>query len=103
MSGSTLQRHPFHLVDPSPWPLFGSVAALTTTMGAVLWMHAYENGGLMFGFGFACLLYTMAVWWRDVVKEATYEGHHTKAVQNGLRWGMILFIVSEIMFFFAFF
>ena len=103
MSGSTLQRHPYHLVDPSPWPLFASVAALTTTTGAVLWMHAYENGGLMFGFGFACILYSMAVWWRDVVKEATYEGHHTKAVQNGLRWGMILFIVSEIMFFFAFF
>jgi heme/copper-type cytochrome/quinol oxidase subunit 3 len=38
-----------------------------------------------------------------VVREATFEGHHTKAVQTGIRYGMILFIVSEVMFFFAFF
>ena len=94
MSGSTLQRHPFHLVDPSPWPIFGSLSALCTTIGAVMWMHSYVNGGFMFAFGFVGLLYTMAVWWRDIVKEATYEGHHTVAVQTGLRWGMILFIVS---------
>jgi cytochrome c oxidase subunit 3 len=103
MSSSTLQRHPFHLVDPSPWPLFGSFAALTTTSGAVMWMHGYVNGGLVFSLGFISLLYTMFIWWRDVVQEGTYEGHHTEAVQRGLRWGMILFIVSEIMFFFAFF
>ena len=103
MSSSTLQRYPFHLVDPSPWPFMASLGALTTTMGAVLWMHSYENGGFVFGLGFFSLLYVMFVWWRDVIKESTYEGHHTVAVQTGLRWGMILFIVSEIMFFFAFF
>ena len=95
MSSSTLQRHPFHLVDPSPWPFMASLGALTTTMGAVLWMHSYENGGFVFGLGFFSLLYVMFVWWRDVIKESTYEGHHTVAVQTGLRWGMILFIVSQ--------
>ena len=103
MSATSLQRHPFHLVDPSPWPLFGALAAFTTTTGAVLYMHAYENGGFVFSLGFLALLYTMFVWWRDVIQEGTFEGHHTEAVQAGLRWGMILFIVSEIMFFFAFF
>ena len=51
----------------------------------------------------AMILYSMCVWWRDVVRESTYQGHHTLAVQVGLRYGMILFIVSEIMFFLAFF
>nr|YP_009647132.1 cytochrome c oxidase subunit 3 [Chloropicon maureeniae]QBX98803.1 cytochrome c oxidase subunit 3 [Chloropicon maureeniae] len=101
--GAAIQKHPFHLVDPSPWPLLGAIAAWTTTTGGVMYMHDYQGGGMMLTFGFITLLYTMFVWWRDVVQEATYEGHHTQAVQLGLRWGMILFIVSEIMFFFAFF
>ena len=50
----------------------------------------------MFAFGFVGLLYTMAVWWRDIVKEATYEGHHTVTVQTGLRWGMILFVFLRL-------
>lgn len=100
---SAVQKHPFHLVDPSPWPFLGAIAALTLTTGGVMYMHSYSGGGLMLSLGLTGLLYTMFVWWRDVVQEATFEGHHTNAVQTGLRWGMILFIVSEIMFFFAFF
>ena len=97
------QQHPYHLVDPSPWPIFSSFAAFLTTTGGVLYMHAYSGGGLMLSFGFAMILYSMFVWWRDIVREATFEGHHTQKVQLGLRYGVILFIVSEVMFFVAFF
>ena len=95
--------HKFHLVDPSPWPFVMSMAALTTTTGGVLYMHSYAMGGFTLAFGIFMILYTMYFWWRDVVRESTYEGHHTHVVQVGLRYGMILFIVSEVMFFFAFF
>ena len=98
-----MRKHPFHLVDPSPWPLFSALAAFVSTVGGVMYMHAYTGGGLMLFFGISMIIYAMFVWWRDVVREATYEGHHTVPVQVGLRYGMLLFIVSEIMFFAAFF
>jgi cytochrome c oxidase subunit 3 len=66
-------------------------------------MHGYSGGFFLFSTGFLSILYTMFVWWRDIVREGTFEGQHTQSVQQGLRMGMILFIVSEIMFFFAFF
>jgi cytochrome c oxidase subunit 3 len=97
------QKHPFHLVDPSPWPLFASVSALSLTFGGVMYMHGYSNGWFLFCTGFLSILYTMYVWWRDIIREGTFEGQHTFAVQEGLRQGVLLFIVSEIMFFFAFF
>jgi len=103
MSSTTLQKHPFHLVDPSPWPLFASIAVLVTTSGGVMYMHSYSGGGYTLAFGLLLIMYSMFVWWRDVIREATFQGHHTNTVQIGLRWGMILFIVSEVMFFFAFF
>lgn len=97
------QRFPYHLVDVSPWPLTGSIAALVTTVGAVAYMHQFQLGGITLIFGLSMIIYTMIVWWRDVIREATYEGHHTIAVQTGIRYGIILFIVSEVMFFFSFF
>jgi cytochrome c oxidase subunit 3 len=96
-------KHPYHLVDPSPWPLFASFAAFLTTVGGVMYMHAYEYGGVLLSLGVTMVLYAMAVWWRDVVRESTFQGLHTQAVQRGLRLGMLLFILSEIMFFLAFF
>ena len=106
MSSTTFdnnQKHPFHLVDPSPWPLVGAFAGLASTGGGVLYMHSYAGGGMLLTLGQLMLIYTMYVWWRDIVREATFEGQHTGQVQAGLRMGVILFIVSEIMFFFAFF
>jgi cytochrome c oxidase subunit 3 len=103
MSVLEKQRHPYHLVDPSPWPLFGSLGALAITVGGVMYMHSYSGGSFLLFFAFTVILYTMFVWWRDVVREATFQGHHTSLVTIGLRYGMILFIVSEVMFFFAFF
>ena len=99
----SVQKHPFHLVDPSPWPIFASLAAFSTTVGAVLFMHGYQGGNTLFASGFCMVLYSMYVWWRDIIREATFQGHHTRTVQIGLRYGMLLFIVSEIMFFVAFF
>jgi cytochrome c oxidase subunit 3 len=97
------QKHGFHLVDPSPWPMITAFSALMLTFGGVLFMHGYVNGLFLLQLGFLMILYMMFVWWRDIVREGTYEGQHTFIVQKGLRMGMLLFIVSEIMFFFAFF
>lgn len=96
-------KHPFHLVDPSIWPFFISFAAMFFTFAIVLWMHKYAGGLVLLNLGAALLTLIAALWWRDVVREATYEGHHTFQVQKGLRLGIVLFLVSEVMFFFAFF
>ena len=100
---SAKKYHPFHLVDPSPWPFFTALSVLYTTTGAVMYMHSYTSGFLLLSFGILLLILIASIWWRDVVREGTYEGRHTKAVEQGLALGMVLFIVSEIMFFFAFF
>lgn len=98
-----MRKHPFHLVDPSPWPAFVGLACFVLTSGGVMYMHSYQGGGLVFSLGLTMVLYSMFVWWRDVIREATFEGHHTTPVQLGLRYGMLLFITTEIMFFVAFF
>jgi cytochrome c oxidase subunit 3 len=100
MSG---QKHLYHLVDPSPWPIVTSISASSTLAGAVMYMHSIQNGFFVLVLGLIVSLFSVGLWWRDVIREATYEGHHTSVVQKGLRFGMILFIVSEIMFFVAFF
>ena len=97
------QKHPFHLVDPSPWPLRAATAAFRATTGGVRYRHGYNGGGFVLSFGQLRLLATRYVWWRDIVREGTFEGQHTHIVQLGLRFGRILFIVSEVRFFFAFF
>ena len=95
-------KHPYHLVDPSPWPFVGGVSALAMFGGAVLWIHGFAGPYISLA-GFLGLLFTMFVWWRDVIREAEHDGFHNKVVQLGLRYGMTLFIASEVMFFAAFF
>ena len=95
-------KHPYHLVDPSPWPFVGGVSALAMFGGAVLWIHGFTGPYISLA-GFLGLLFTMFVWWRDVIREAEHDGFHNKVVQLGLRYGMTLFIASEVMFFAAFF
>jgi cytochrome c oxidase subunit 3 len=94
-------KHPYHLVDPSPWPFVGSMSALVLAVGAILFMH-HEGFWVMIA-GFTMVLFTMFMWWRDVIREGEREGHHTPIVRVGLRYGMALFIASEVMFFSAFF
>jgi len=98
---SHTQKHPYHLVDPSPWPLVGAIGAGTLALSGVLFMH--DVTPWLIPVGVALILLTMFLWWRDVVKEATFRHLHTPVVQLGLRYGMLLFIASEVMFFAAFF
>ena len=97
------QIHSFHLVDPSPWPFISAFCAFFITFGGVMTMQAYSAGYSLFVFGFELLLLGAAAWWQDIIVEGTFEGNHTKRVKKGLMIGMLLFIVSEVMFFFAFF
>ena len=94
-------QHPYHLVDQSPWPLTGAISGLMMTSGLVLWFHSQKM--ILLLTGFLLLILTMINWWRDIVREATFQGRHTAIVEKGLRYGMILFITSEVCFFFAFF
>nr|YP_009170399.1 cytochrome c oxidase subunit III [Amblyrhynchus cristatus]ALE29397.1 cytochrome c oxidase subunit III [Amblyrhynchus cristatus] len=97
----THQAHAYHMVDPSPWPLTGAIAALLMTSGLAIWFH-FNNTTLLY-LGLTTLLLTMYQWWRDIIREGTFQGHHTSLVQKGLRYGMILFITSEVFFFLGFF
>src|SRR3954447_13671690 len=102
MADAHAKRHDYHLVDPSPWPIVGSVAAFVLAVGLISWMHKmYAAAPLVFAAGALGVLYTMPAWWRDVINEAEYKGDHTRVVQISHRYGMILFIASEVMFFVA--
>jgi cytochrome c oxidase subunit 3 len=97
-------HHDYHLVDPSPWPIVGSISAFILAVGAIGWMrNMFPGAALVFALGSLGTLYTMLAWWRDVVKEAEHGGYHTRVVQLSHRYGMILFIASEVMFFVAWF
>jgi len=97
------KRHSFHLVDPSPWPIITSALLLGFTSGTAMWFHNYVGGLEISTISFIGLFITMSLWFRDIVREATFQGMHTRQVQNGLRMGVILFITSEVLFFFSFF
>lgn len=94
-------NHPFHLVDQRPWPLTGAIGAIITITGIIKWFHQYNQHLLLIGI--IIIIVTTIQWWRDIVRERTYQGLHTKIVTKGLRWGIILFIISEVFFFISFF
>nr|YP_010272386.1 cytochrome c oxidase subunit III [Phlogothamnus polymaculatus]UKE80383.1 cytochrome c oxidase subunit III [Phlogothamnus polymaculatus] len=96
-----MKNHPFHLVDNSPWPLTGSMGLMSMTSGTVMWFH--NNEMMLMNLGVMIIILTMIQWWRDVVRESTFQGLHTKMVVKGMKWGMILFITSEVLFFSSFF
>nr|AMW67844.1 cytochrome c oxidase subunit III [Dilar sp. YW-2016] len=98
---SAHSNHPYHLVDYSPWPLTGAIGALITTSGMIKWFHLLNSDLLLLGN--TIMLMTMYQWWRDISREGTFQGLHTIKVALGLRWGMILFIISEVFFFVSFF
>nr|AND96281.1 cytochrome c oxidase subunit 3 [Onthophagus yukae] len=95
------KNHPFHLVDVSPWPLMGALSVMIMMTGIIKWFHFYKMD--LFMLGSLITLMIMYQWWRDVIREGTFQGLHTFQVTMGLRWGMILFITSEIFFFISFF
>ncbi|HWU91898.1 MAG TPA: cytochrome c oxidase subunit 3 [Sphingomicrobium sp.] len=96
------KHHDYHLVEPDPWPLIGAFSALAFFGGLVMWFHENRYGPFVAGIGMAAILFTMYNWWRNTIVEA-HEGYHTPVVQLHLRYGMILFIASEVMFFLAWF
>src|SRR5512141_807274 len=99
-------KHDYHLVNPSPWPLIGSIAAVCLTLGLVMGLKGLfgmpKGSWWLLIVGFLGVAWTMIGWWTDVVREAN-QGDHTPVVSIGLRYGMILFIASEVMFFVAWF
>ena len=97
------QKHPFHLVDPSPWPLVVSIAVGSLVTNSVFYFYNYSFSFGLLMFSFALVVLAAVFWWRDVIRESTFEGQHTSVVQLSLRFGVILFIVSEALLFFAFF
>ncbi len=101
MASETIKSHPYHMVAPSPWPAVGSLAALVMAFGGVWCM----KGGPIWRFvqGVLILVWVFYRWWRDIVAEARSGVDHTDTVRHGLRMGMVLFITSEVMFFFVFF
>ena len=114
MAESHEVKHDYHLVDPSPWPAIGAIAAFIMAIGGIGLMRYLKDEEVMlvgfniskpwiFVLGLILVLYTMFMWWRDVTREAEVEGHHTPVVQLHLRYGMLLFIASEVMFFVAWF
>ena len=112
MAEAHAKHHDYHLVDPSPWPLTGSLSAFAMAVGAIAWMKTAAggvaignlvlSGPYLFLAGLLGVLLTMFFWWRDVVREA-HKGDHTPVVQLHFRYGMLLFIASEVMFFVAWF
>jgi cytochrome c oxidase subunit III len=94
------KNHDYHVLPPSPWPVIGAGAALVMLIGAVVWFH--EGPPWFFALGFLGVLYTMYGWWKDVIAESL-AGDHTPVVELGLRYGVIMFIISEVMFFVAWF
>ena len=100
---SYFQAHPFHLVSPSPWPISTSTCLLSLTTSLVLTIQGFIMALSFLIIALFSLIFSMAFWFRDVISEATYLGHHTLAVQRGINMGIGLFIVSEALFFLGIF
>jgi len=101
MSGKV--THPYHLVNPSIWPLLTAFSIMLLLVGSAFALHKHAVGLPMTFAGFAAIIACCFFWWRDVIREGIHDHAHTAKVRLGLRLGMALFIVSEVMFFFAFF
>ena len=113
MADAHQKNHDYHIIDPSPWPILASLGAFIMAIGGVCYMRYLSAGSFklagmelanpwLFYIGLVLVLYVMYGWWADTVKEA-HEGAHTRVVSLHLRYGMIMFIASEVMFFVAWF
>ncbi len=98
---SNLIRHPYHLVDESPWPIVSATGAFFITSGLLKWFHTYSFS--LLGMGLLLVSIVIVQWWRDVSREGAHQGLHSFFVELGLRYGIILFITREVLFFFSFF
>ncbi len=96
-----MTRLPFHLVEIRPWPVLAGIRAFSLAIGLTRWFHGH--GIKILFLSVILIVLCMFQWWRDIIREGTFIGHHTSYVTRGLRYGIILFITSEVIFFFAFF
>nr|YP_009500680.1 cytochrome c oxidase subunit 3 [Allocarsidara bakeri]AWU48823.1 cytochrome c oxidase subunit 3 [Allocarsidara bakeri] len=95
------KNHQFHLVDPSPWPIIISFMLLNYASLSIMMLNKKTTTPILIMT--VMMLWTLMMWWRDVHRESTFQGHHTNSVVTSMKYGMILFIVSEVLFFFSFF
>nr|YP_010849311.1 cytochrome c oxidase subunit III [Krisna quadrimaculosus]WGG89451.1 cytochrome c oxidase subunit 3 [Krisna quadrimaculosus] len=96
-----MNNHPYHMVNLSPWPITSSLGIFTMMMGTVTWMKLKNKELMMIG---TMMTITCVIqWWRDITRESTFQGNHTKKIMMMMKTGMILFITSEIFFFISFF
>jgi cytochrome c oxidase subunit 3 len=103
LTRKNFQSFPFHLVTPSPWPILISHSLLTTTIGAVMFMHGFSNGDTLLSIGLLLTISGMLFWFRDIIIEGTMLGDHTQEVVAGLIYGIVLFIISELFAFISVF
>nr|AUT13418.1 cytochrome c oxidase subunit 3 [Mycopsylla gardenensis] len=96
-----MKNHQFHLVDPSPWPIIMSLIMMNFTSTFIMMMNTKNN--IYFLLSMMIMLWTMILWWRDIQRESTFQGLHTSYIMKSIKYGMILFIFSEIFFFLSFF
>ena len=94
-----IQLHPFHLVGPSPWPIFTSFSLMNLALSLGLTAHGYISNNIFIFISIITVLYSMTLWFKDIIAESTYLGDHTIAVKRGLNQGFLLFVVSEILIF----
>ncbi|MDQ2065823.1 cytochrome c oxidase subunit 3 [Xinfangfangia sp. CPCC 101601] len=103
------KNHDYHVLPPSIWPFLGALGGFIMLFGAVLWTSpqvpsdSFWSQPWLFMMGVALVLYVMFGWWSDVTREGNNGVDHTPVVGIGLRYGMLLFITSEVMFFVAWF
>ena len=96
-------KHPFHMVKSSPWPFVTAQTLFIFVLALVNFLHYTNYSSLAVFVSFAIFLLPVFYWFRDIIRESTFMGVYTLAVQKNLRTGMVLFIVSEVMFFFSLF
>lgn len=94
-------NHPYHIVNPSPWPILAAISVFITITGVVIWFHV--NSSYLIIIGNLAVIIVSVQWWRDVTRERTFQGLHTIATVYRLKWGIVLFIISEVFFFLSFF
>lgn len=93
----------YHIVDRSPWPYTSGTGAFTMGIGGVMMFRGYSNGNIILLIGMIIVIWTMKEWWKDIIRESTYIGEHKKKVKQGIKYGGIIFIISEVLFFVSFF
>nr|YP_010999046.1 cytochrome c oxidase subunit III [Pealius mori]WPM91804.1 cytochrome c oxidase subunit III [Pealius mori]CAD5105721.1 cytochrome c oxidase subunit 3 [Pealius mori] len=96
-----MSNHFFHLVNFSPWPIL--MAFNLINVGSSIIIMILNKELIPVSIAVILVLMIKFQWWRDVVREALYEGAHSKMVKQGISMGVLSFIISELCFFVSFF